>query len=75
MLDPAAIRILAENLVGSTCHFILDTENNPFTGGEYVVYALENKAKSRRICVCIPRNPTGPYVGLRLKQEADFRRT
>ncbi|KAI1419465.1 hypothetical protein F5Y12DRAFT_247103 [Xylaria sp. FL1777] len=74
MLDPSAIRTMAENLVGSTCHFILDTENNPFTGGEYVIYALENNPKSRRICLRIPRNPTGPYISLLLEREADFRR-
>ncbi|KAK4189872.1 hypothetical protein QBC35DRAFT_379302 [Podospora australis] len=74
-LNPTAIRTLVQNLMGGPCHFILNTDISPFRGGEYIVYALEDEeAKSRRLCLRIPRNRAGCHIAPVIEHEAEVRR-
>ena len=54
LINTEKVREVAEGLMGSLCHFILDTHNVPFGGGECIVYALEDSLKDR-LSIRIPR--------------------
>lgn len=69
----AAIPALLESLIDSPLHFILNTENTPWCGGEYLIYTLEAEADARRLCVRTPKKPHGPSISLQLRQEAEIR--
>lgn len=73
-LDPSSadVRTLATKVTGSPCHFIHNTEAEPLSGGEYIVYALES-SDDDRVSIRIPKNRTNPYTPLLLKREADIR--
>ncbi len=73
-LNPTAIRSLVENLIGGPCHFILNTNISSFYGREYTIYALEDEATSRRLCLRIPHNWAGCHIAPVIEQEAEVRR-
>ncbi|KAF6840012.1 hypothetical protein CMUS01_04061 [Colletotrichum musicola] len=67
-----SISELAARLLSSPCSFILTTETKSYSGGEYLVYALESTC-GRRICIRIPKE-THQHTGFQLEHEADIRR-
>ncbi|KAF2021331.1 hypothetical protein BU24DRAFT_416993 [Aaosphaeria arxii CBS 175.79] len=56
----------------SACSFILDTERNPYAGGQNTVFALRDHA-GKEICMRIQHSPTegSSYV---LEKEVNFRK-
>lgn len=72
--NPESILTVAESVLDSACHFTLGTATTPFTGGEYIIYSLENESKSRSICLRIPRDVTNPHVGFLVARETELRR-
>lgn len=72
--DPKAIEALMMSVLGSPPAFILNTDKNPFQGGEYVIYAMAIGEERRKVSVRIPRAIAGPHTNLQLSREVEFRR-
>ncbi|KAF6811184.1 hypothetical protein CSOJ01_05863 [Colletotrichum sojae] len=67
-----SIHALAASLLSSPCFFILKTETESYSGGEYLVYPLESTC-GRRICIRIPKE-THQHTGFQLERETNIRR-
>jgi len=55
LIESALVLKEASFILGSSCHFILDTDKKPFHGGECFVFALEDEVNTR-IALRIPRS-------------------
>jgi len=73
VVDTTAIAHIVESLFGSPPVFILGTENSPYLGGEYAIYAVEIEKACRRLCVRLPRMVNGPHTSHLLSREVSIR--
>jgi len=71
-INVAGILEQARLLTGLRCHFIFDTAQNPFYGGENIIFVVEDSRRSR-VAVRVPRLE-GPYAARVVGVEALHRR-
>ena len=70
-IESALVVKEASSLLGTSCHFILGTDKEPFHGGECFVFALEDEA-GMKIALRIPRSD---WVSTQLiEAEVDLRK-
>jgi hypothetical protein len=70
---PSSVRDLAASITGLPCHFVYNTDKQPLSGGECIIYVLESLPTQQKLAIRIPRNRTGPHTQVLIEQEADFR--
>ncbi|KAF4446702.1 hypothetical protein F53441_9635 [Fusarium austroafricanum] len=71
--NPEDVRTIATRVLRSPCHFIHNTDTNPYSSGEYTVYALETSGNTR-VAIRIPKNRISAHAAFLLNREAEFRR-